>query len=54
TLACPTCGRSFARREHLKRHCATHLPAGTGPFVCQICAKCFGRSDVLTQHEATH
>lgn len=54
TLVCPTCGRSFARREHLKRHCATHLPAGTGPFVCQICAKCFKRSDVLAHHEATH
>lgn len=51
-LSCLECGRSFARREHLKRHLAVHNAANA--FVCLTCSKRFTRSDILTRHETTH
>lgn len=44
-LPCPQCDRSFARREHLKRHLRNH---GTlKRFACPLCKKTFARRSVL-------
>ncbi|KAK7214421.1 hypothetical protein V2G26_002424 [Clonostachys chloroleuca] len=45
------CGKSFIRREHLRRHQATH---GERQHVCSICQRPFTRSDLLKRHLATH
>lgn len=47
--ACTTCGRSFARLEHLKRHVRSHTKEK--PFECSQCTRCFTRRDVLLRHE---
>ena len=51
-FACTQCDRSFLRREHLRRHSATHAP--TGAFTCSICFKRFTRNDILMRHISTH
>ncbi len=51
-LSCAQCGRSFARREHLKRHLAVH--DSENAYACSTCSKRFTRSDALARHEATH
>ncbi|KAL1857760.1 hypothetical protein Plec18170_002984 [Paecilomyces lecythidis] len=46
---CNTCGRSFARLEHLKRHERSHTKEK--PFECPDCARCFARRDLLLRHQ---
>ncbi|RDA92457.1 hypothetical protein CP533_6437 [Ophiocordyceps camponoti-saundersi (nom. inval.)] len=45
------CGKSFLRKEHLRRHQATH----DGPaYSCQVCGRSFSRSDLLRRHAGIH
>ncbi|KAK2051947.1 hypothetical protein LY76DRAFT_366205 [Colletotrichum caudatum] len=46
--ACPHCGRSFKRTEHLERHVRTHTKEK--PFICR-CGAAFARRDLLTRHQ---
>lgn len=46
---CQTCGRSFARLEHLKRHERSHTKEK--PFECPECTRCFARRDLLLRHQ---
>ncbi|KAF2723659.1 hypothetical protein K431DRAFT_219571, partial [Polychaeton citri CBS 116435] len=46
---CQTCGRAFARLEHLKRHERSHTKEK--PFECPECARCFARRDLLLRHQ---
>ncbi|KAF9352305.1 hypothetical protein BGX26_009859 [Mortierella sp. AD094] len=50
----PTCGWSFKRYEHLKRHMLVHTKERT--FVCDFsnCNKSFSRSDNFSAHLRTH
>lgn len=45
------CGKGFLRKEHLRRHQATHAQPS---FVCHICDRSFTRNDVLKRHIAVH
>ncbi|PHH70835.1 hypothetical protein CDD80_5702 [Ophiocordyceps camponoti-rufipedis] len=45
------CGKSFLRKEHLRRHQATH---GGPAFSCQVCGRSFSRSDLLRRHASIH
>ncbi|OJD18264.1 hypothetical protein AJ78_01703 [Emergomyces pasteurianus Ep9510] len=46
---CTTCGRCFARLEHLKRHERSHTKEK--PFECPECTRCFARRDLLLRHQ---
>lgn len=46
---CTTCGRCFARLEHLKRHERSHTKEK--PFACPECTRCFARRDLLLRHQ---
>ncbi|KAK1980686.1 hypothetical protein LZ30DRAFT_594285 [Colletotrichum cereale] len=46
--ACPHCGRTFKRTEHLERHVRTHTKEK--PFICR-CGAAFARRDLLTRHQ---
>ncbi|KAL9105377.1 MAG: hypothetical protein Q9227_009433 [Pyrenula ochraceoflavens] len=46
---CTTCGRGFARLEHLKRHERSHTKEK--PFECPECQRCFARRDLLLRHQ---
>ncbi|KAF1983937.1 hypothetical protein K402DRAFT_406404 [Aulographum hederae CBS 113979] len=46
---CTTCGRCFARLEHLKRHERSHTKEK--PFECPQCTRCFARRDLLLRHQ---
>ncbi|KAL7936486.1 hypothetical protein V8C35DRAFT_295618 [Trichoderma chlorosporum] len=45
------CGRGFLRKEHLRRHQATH---GSPSFTCHVCSRSFSRSDLLRRHLTLH
>ncbi|KPM42731.1 hypothetical protein AK830_g3797 [Neonectria ditissima] len=45
------CGKAFIRKEHLRRHQATH---GERNFVCSICQRSFTRNDLLRRHLTRH
>ncbi|PNY25464.1 Uncharacterized protein TCAP_04596 [Tolypocladium capitatum] len=45
------CGKSFLRKEHLRRHQATH---GGRAFSCLVCGRSFSRSDLLRRHAGIH
>ena len=47
---CTTCGRAFARREHLVGHSSRCTP---NLFVCTVCNSSFGRKDNLDRHRRT-
>ncbi|CAL1294548.1 unnamed protein product [Larinioides sclopetarius] len=51
-LVCPTCSKSFSRKDALKRHMKTH--SNEKLFTCQICEKSFARKDHLMCHMKTH
>lgn len=46
------CGRSFIRKEHLRRHLRNHDPSQI--VTCQYCSRTFSRSDVLRRHESSY
>lgn len=50
---CSTCGKSFRRSEHLRRHIRS-VHSLERPFSCTLCDKKFSRSDNLSQHLKTH
>lgn len=52
--ACKSCGKSFRRLEHLKRHAKVHTEER--PFLCDVagCERRFSRSDNLRAHRRTH
>ncbi|KAH7003130.1 hypothetical protein EDB82DRAFT_482650 [Fusarium venenatum] len=45
------CGKSFIRKEHLRRHQATH---GERNFICPMCQRSFTRNDLLRRHLSRH
>ncbi|KAI8680935.1 Fungal-trans domain-containing protein [Fusarium keratoplasticum] len=45
------CGKSYMRKEHLRRHQSTH---DGEPQKCHICGQLYWRKDVLQRHLATH
>ena len=46
---CETCGKAFARSEHLKRHISC-VHEGQKNHKCHLCEKAFTRSDRLKHH----
>ncbi|KAH8025135.1 hypothetical protein HPB51_003977 [Rhipicephalus microplus] len=46
---CPECGKTFARRYHLKEHLVTH--AGEKNHACGVCGRKYARSSALKKHE---
>ncbi|EIN05698.1 STE-domain-containing protein [Punctularia strigosozonata HHB-11173 SS5] len=53
-FACPlySCGRTFRRAEHARRHMRTHT--AERPHGCARCGRRFARADNLAQHARTH
>jgi len=47
-----SCGKSFSRKEHYKRHLSLHF--GDKLFACPTCGRAFNRPDNLRVHRATH
>ncbi|KAG9256563.1 uncharacterized protein F5Z01DRAFT_477521 [Emericellopsis atlantica] len=45
------CGKVFLRKEHLRRHQATHSQPS---FQCPTCGRSFTRNDVLKRHLVVH
>ncbi|KAL2214532.1 hypothetical protein CC79DRAFT_1392378 [Sarocladium strictum] len=45
------CGKSFLRKEHLRRHESSHAEPS---FVCQVCQRSFTRNDLLRRHVTLH
>ncbi|KLU90764.1 hypothetical protein MAPG_10615, partial [Magnaporthiopsis poae ATCC 64411] len=45
---CPTCGKTYQRSSHLRRHEMTH--GGDTGFHCPFCHKVFARRDVCRKH----
>ena len=49
---CEHCGKSFSRKQDLRRHLHTHT--GYKPYKCEHCGKCFSQSCSLKRHLWTH
>ncbi|KAL2408443.1 hypothetical protein ABEF93_003413 [Exophiala dermatitidis] len=49
---CTTCGRTFAKTDHLERHIRSHTKEK--PFKCAICGRKYGRHDTLLRHQKDH
>ncbi|KAI8721508.1 Fungal-trans domain-containing protein [Fusarium sp. LHS14.1] len=45
------CGKSYMRKEHLRRHQSTH---DGEPHKCHICGQLYWRQDVLRRHLSNH
>ncbi|EXM20184.1 Zn(2)-C6 fungal-type DNA-binding domain [Fusarium oxysporum f. sp. vasinfectum] len=45
------CGKTYKRKEHLRRHQATHTAQ---PHKCHVCGQTYWRKDVLHRHLTTH
>ena len=51
---CTTCNKSFGRKDHLQKHCKTHLtPKEKKSYLCPMCCQGYSRSDALKRHKAT-
>ncbi|KAH9488272.1 hypothetical protein Btru_063831 [Bulinus truncatus] len=51
-VMCPTCGKYFRGKYHLRRHEMSHTE--TRPFVCELCNKCFKQKVHLNGHMTVH
>ncbi|XP_063292014.1 zinc finger protein 574 [Pelobates fuscus] len=49
---CPSCGKPFKKRSHLRSHILTHT--GERPFSCMDCNKSFNSQANLLRHKLTH
>lgn len=49
---CQVCGKVFSKRDHLRRHEATH--SEIRPHKCHLCQSTFKRKDKLTAHLSTN
>ncbi|PWY98546.1 hypothetical protein BCV70DRAFT_150949, partial [Testicularia cyperi] len=49
---CELCPKTFKRKEHMKRHMASH--DSDNRLICRICNASFSRQDALKRHEALH
>ncbi|KAF9895265.1 hypothetical protein FE257_000167 [Aspergillus nanangensis] len=49
----PTCGKSFTRAEHLRRHALNHEQSQDG-YTCDRCSVHFHRPDLLSRHMMRH
>ncbi|XP_071969843.1 zinc finger protein 574-like [Engystomops pustulosus] len=49
---CPTCGKPFKKRSHLRNHMLTHT--GERPYSCTECSKSFNSQANLLRHKLTH
>ena len=50
--SCNKCGKSYPRKDSLKRHMQVHFPEL--PVKCNICGKTFVRKDTLRRHLRGH
>ena len=48
---CPTCGRSFARKQKMKDHMKIHT--GESKYTCPLCSKQFNNGDSRWNHKKT-
>ena len=51
-FVCSFCGKEFMKRDHLRRHTATHT--GVRKHVCPVCAKTFIEPGDVRKHMRTH
>ncbi|PYH87784.1 MFS general substrate transporter [Aspergillus ellipticus CBS 707.79] len=49
----PSCGKTFTRAEHLRRHALNHEPGRDG-YTCDRCSVHFHRPDLLSRHMTRH
>ncbi|XP_064296201.1 zinc finger protein 574 [Phalacrocorax carbo] len=49
---CPTCGKMFKKKSHVRNHLLTHT--GERPFHCKECGKSFNSQANLLRHRLTH
>lgn len=49
---CPTCGKSYSRKDFLARHQLNHK--NIRPFKCETCDLSFTRRDMLSKHCKSH
>ncbi|XP_051925026.1 gastrula zinc finger protein XlCGF8.2DB-like [Hippocampus zosterae] len=51
-FACPFCGKTFDRKEHVQAHVRIHT--GEKPFRCSTCGKAFPHKETMTAHARSH